>query len=134
MPQAAKLTAHNFIPANLGCGEVKLEIQSWHEILMNSQSRNIEGVADIFGVHQQTDFTVNRNGHFGAHDIVLGVRIVVGIETVEILVGLADHIGVNWTKCSIWPRIAEIECELPGLDLDGHGACTGLCEVDISPG
>ena len=40
---------------------------------------------DILGVHQQVDFPIHRNRHLGRHDIVFRIRIVVGIDTKEVL-------------------------------------------------
>src|SRR5271157_107306 len=134
MPEAAELAAHNFIPANFRCREMKLEIQSRHEILMNSQCWNIERVAHVFGVHHQPDFLVHRNGHLGGHDVISGIWIAVGIKAKEVLVGLADLVGVQRAELSVGPGIAEIEGELSGLDLNGQGVSTGRREVDIAPG
>ena len=85
MPQAAKLRADNFVPADLGRGEMHRKIQAGNKILLNAQLRHKERMPDILGVHQQVDFAVHRDGHFGGHDVVFRVRIVVRVQTKEIL-------------------------------------------------
>ena len=59
--------------------------------------------------------------------------IVVGIETVEILVGLVDHLRVDGPEGSIRAGVAEIKSELPGLDLDRHGVGRRWSEIYVSP-
>src|SRR5579864_2325354 len=101
---------------------------------MNPQRRNVERMAHVLGVHQQADFTVNRNRHFGGYDVVFGILVVGSIETIEVRVGLTDLVWVNRAELSIGARIAEIERKLPGLNLNGQGVGAGRGEVDGSPG
>jgi hypothetical protein len=56
---------------------MKRNIQSGHEILLDPQFGNVEGVPDVFRVHQQVDLPVHWNRHLGGHDIVFRILIVV---------------------------------------------------------
>ena len=60
-----------------------------------------------------------------SHDVIFGIRIMVHVQTEEVLAGLADHVGVNGAELSVRAGIAEIKGELSGLDLDRHGVRWG---------
>ena len=52
------------------------KIQAGDEILLHPQFRYVERMSHILRVHQQMDFAVHRNRHFGGHNIVFGVLVV----------------------------------------------------------
>ena len=66
------------------------------------------------------NLAVHRNRHFRSHDIILRVGIVVGIQAEEILIGLADLVGMNGPELSIGTRVPKVEGELTRLDLDPY--------------
>ena len=102
------------------------EIQARHEVLLDPQLRHVERMADVFGMHQQTNLTVDGHGHLGGDDVILRVRIMVRVKSEEVLSGFVDQIGMDGTELAIGTRIAEIKGELPGLDLNRHGVSAGL--------
>src|SRR5579872_1882038 len=91
-------------------------------------------MANVFGVHQQVDLVVHGDRHFCGDDVIFGVGIVIGIDTEEILVGFAHHLGMNRGERSIWSGITEVERELSGLDLDRDGIDRWSREVNVGPG
>src|SRR5579862_6556717 len=84
-------------------------------------------------MHKQVNLPVHRNCHLCGYDIVLGILIVSLIETEEIGVGLVDLVGMKGAELSIGAGIAEIECELAGLHLDGHRIGCRRSEIDARP-
>ncbi len=110
------------------------QIKAGHEILLDTQFGNKEGVPDILRMHEQMDFPVHGDGHFRGHDIVFGVRIVLRIEAEKILIALADVVGVNGSELSIRPRIAKVKRKLSSLHLDGQSIRGGWSEIDAGPG
>src|SRR5580704_3396407 len=121
MSQATKLGADNFVPANLSRGEVQRNIQPRNKILLHPQLSYKKGMSHILRVHEQMDFLVDGDGHFRGHNVVFRRRIMVGVETIKILISLVDQFRMNRPKRSIRTRIAERESELSGLDLDRDG-------------
>src|ERR1700693_4458432 len=91
-------------------------------------------MANVLGVHEQMDLLVYGNGQLRSHDVIPGFHIMFGIEAEQILGGLADQLGMNWTELSILTWITKIKCKLPGLSLDGHGVGRGWREVHPGPG
>ena len=79
-------------------------------------------MSNIFCMHQEMDLLVHGDRHFGGHDVVPGIRIMLGVETKEILRSLINEFRVSGAERSIRTGVTEIESELSGLDLDGHGA------------
>src|SRR5208283_2559402 len=96
-------------------------IQSGNKILLHPQLPHIKGMSNILRMHEQMDFLVHRDRHFCGHDVVPGIRIMLGVETKEILRSLINELGMNGAELPIRTGIAEIESELSGLNLDGHG-------------
>src|SRR5450759_115495 len=90
-------------------------------------------MANILRMHEQMDFLVHGDGHLGGHDVVFGIRIVVRVETEEILRSLVDEFGVKEAELSIGAGVAEIESELSGLDLDRHGVVRRRGEIHVGP-
>src|SRR5580693_1920679 len=90
-------------------------------------------MSNVFGVHQQMNFTIHRDSKFGCDDVVFGILIVSGIESKEILVRLIDLVGVEGTEFSVGTGIAEIESELARLHLDRNRVGGGRREGDVSP-
>src|ERR1700676_475132 len=109
------------------------KIEAWHEVLMDAQRRDVKRMANVLGVHEEMNLLIYRNGQLGSDDVVPGFHVMLGIEAKQILSGLADHLGMNWTKLSILTRITKIKCKLPGLNLDGHGVGRGWREVHPGP-
>src|SRR5216683_6209072 len=118
MSKSAKLGADNFVPAGLGRGEVQRNIQTGNKILLHPQLPHKKGMSNIFRMHEQMDFLVHGDRHLGGHDVVFGIRIMLGVETIEILRSLINELGVNGAQLSIRAGVAEIERELSGLNLD----------------
>src|SRR5579864_4198489 len=113
---------------------MNLQIETRYKVLMDPQGWHIEGVAHVFGMHQEADFTVDWNGHFRGHDVIFRISIVVLIQSIEVLVGLADLIGVNGTERTVRTGITEIKRKLSGLYLNRHGTGSGRSEVEFGPG
>src|SRR5205085_9121892 len=85
-------------------------------------------------VHEQMNLAVDGHSHFGGDDIVLGVGIVVGVQAIEILIGLTDHVGMNGSKRSVRTGVAKVKSELSSLDLDRNRISAGRSEVGVRPG
>src|ERR1700680_4445023 len=79
------------------------------------------------------DFLVHRDRHFSGNDVVLGICVMVGIETIEILRALIEQLGVNGAEGSVRTRVAEIKRKLPGLNLNWHGVGCRRGEINVSP-
>src|SRR5208337_3026730 len=90
-------------------------------------------MSDILRMHEEMDFLIDGDRHFGGYDVVPGIHIMLGIEAVEILRSLINELGVKWAELSIRTGIAEIESELASLDLDRHGIRRRRGEIDIGP-
>src|SRR5580704_6798778 len=133
VPQATKLAADNFVFANLGCGEMERKIQSRNKILVHSQRGNVERMPEILGVHEQVDFFVDRDSHLSGYNVVLGIGIVVGIETKEILCAFVDQLGMSGAEFSIRTGITKIKRELSGLHLNRDGVSRGRREINLGP-
>src|SRR3979490_269663 len=88
---------------------------------------------DIFCVHKQMDFLVNRDSHFGSYNIVPGFDVMLGIEAENILRALINEFWMQGSKLFIRTRVAEIKSELSGLRLDGHCRGGRRREIDVSP-
>src|SRR5580765_686572 len=91
-------------------------------------------MSNILRMHEQMDFLVHRDSHLGGHDVVFGIRIMFGVETIEILRSLINELGVNGAELSIRTGVAEIESKLSGLDLDGHGVGRRRRQIYVGPG
>src|SRR6202795_4481111 len=124
MSKSAKLGADNFVPAGLGRGEVQRNIQPGNKILLHPQLPN---------KHEQMNFLVYGDRHLSGHNVVFGIRIMFGIETKEILRSFIDEFRVKGAERSIRTRITEVERELSGLDLDGHGVSRRRGEIYVRP-
>src|SRR6202521_2184042 len=79
------------------------------------------------------DFLVHWNSHLGGDDVVFRIRIMFGIETKEILRSFIDEFRVKGAERSIRTGITEVERELSGLDLDGHGVSRRRGEIYVRP-
>src|SRR6267378_2638457 len=117
--QTTKLGTDYFVLANLGGSEMNRQIYSGYEIL---------------GMHEQMHFPVHWDSHLSGYDIVLGVWIVGGIKTKEILVSLTDQFRVEGAELTIRAGIAKIESKLAGLHLNWHGVRRRWSEIDAGPG
>ncbi len=65
---------------------MKREVQAGNKILLHPQLRHKKRMPDVLGVHQQVDFVVHRNRHFGGHNVVFGVLVVGQIKTKKVRV------------------------------------------------
>ena len=72
------------------------------------------------------DLAAHWDGHLCGHDVVFRIRIVIHVQTVEVLGRFADEVGVNWTQLSVRPRVTEVKGKLRPLNLNRHGVRTGL--------
>src|SRR5271170_2557762 len=90
-------------------------------------------MSHVLRMHKQMNFLVHRNGHLGGHNVVAGIHIMLGIKTKEILRSLVDEFGMKRSEFTIRARVAEIESELSGLNLDGHGIGRWRSEIYIGP-
>src|SRR5712671_1058504 len=88
---------------------------------------------DIFCVHEEMDFLINWDSHFGGHNIVPGFDVMLGIEAENILRALINEFRVQGAKLLIRTRVAEIKSELSGLRLDGHCRGGRRREIDVRP-
>src|SRR5450755_168407 len=88
----------------------------------------------IFRVHQEMDFCIDRDRHFGGHNVVAGVHIMLGIETKNVLISFVDEFGMKTAELPIHAGVAEVKGKLSSLDLDRHGISGGRVEVNIGPG
>src|SRR5579872_343243 len=79
------------------------------------------------------DLAVYWDGHLCGDNVILRIRIMGGVQPKEILVSLADHVGMSGTKFAIRPRVAEVEGKLTSLHLHRHGVSAGRLEIDIGP-
>src|ERR1700675_793013 len=133
MPEAAKLGTDDFILADFRCCEMKGDVQAGDEILLDAQFRDIERVAHVFGVHEQVNLAVHRNGHLSGYDVVFGILVVCSVEAKEVCIAFTDLVGVQRAKLSIRTGVAEIKCELSSLDLNRDGIGCGRSEIDAGP-
>src|SRR5438445_5603128 len=90
-------------------------------------------MSNILRMHEQMDFLVHGNSHLSGHNVIFGIRIMFGIETKEILRSLTNELRVKGAERSIRTGIAEVERELSGLDLDGHGVSRRRGEIYVRP-
>src|SRR5260370_13896220 len=111
MSEAAKLGADNFVLADLSCREVQRNIQTGNKILLHPQLPHKKGMSNILRMHEQMDFLVHGNSHLSGHNVILGIRIMFGIETKEILRSLTNELRVKGAERSIRTGIAELERE-----------------------
>src|SRR6185312_14583375 len=79
------------------------------------------------------NLAIYRDGHLCGDNVVLRIRIMGGIQPKEILVSLADHVGMSGTEFAIRPRVAKVKSKLTSLHLHRHGIGAGRLEVDIGP-
>src|SRR5229473_7284427 len=133
MSEAAKLGADDFVPADFRRREMNRNVQARDEILLYAQFRNVERVSYVLRVHEQMDLAVHRNSHLSGDDVVFRILVVRSIETKEICVGFADFVGMKRPEGSVRPGIAEIKCELSGLDLNWHRIGRRRSEIDAGP-
>ena len=49
---------------------MKRQIQAGNKILLDTQFPDVEGVAEIFGMHQQVDLFIYRDRHFSGDDVI----------------------------------------------------------------
>src|SRR5437870_10770628 len=78
-------------------------------------------------------FLVYRYGEFGGQNVVLGVWIVVWIESEQVLCALIDQIGMDRAKPAVRPRITEVKGKLPCLCLYLQSIRPGGREIDAGP-
>src|ERR1700693_79877 len=90
-------------------------------------------MSNILRMHEQMDFLVHGDRHLSGHDVVFGLRIICGVETKEILRSFIDEFRVKGAERSIRTGITEVERELSGLDLDGHGVSRRSGEIYVGP-
>src|SRR5271165_1365793 len=103
MAKTAKLGTDDFVLADLGRGEVKGEIESGHEILLDAQLANVEGMTHVLGVHHEVDFLVDRNDHFAGRDVIASGNIVLRIQAKEIRIAFIDLFRVDAAELAIGP-------------------------------
>src|ERR1700674_106877 len=133
MSKATKLGADDFVPTSLGRSEVKRNIQPGNKILLHPQLPHKKGMSNILRMHEQMNFLVHGDRHLSGHNVVFGIRIMFGIETKEILRSFIDEFWMKGAERSIWTGITEVERELSGLDLDGHGVSRRRGEIYVRP-
>src|SRR5579862_5906995 len=98
MAQSAKLRANNFIPADFCCREMKRNIESWDNILLQAQLGDVEIVDHVFGVQRKQDRSVDRNRQTSNHNIVSSGDVVRGIQSEIVAVPVADLIRMDRSK------------------------------------
>src|SRR5216684_4772305 len=133
VPEATKLRADDFVPADFRCREMNRDVQSGDEILLDAQFGNIERVSYILRMHEQVDLAVHWDGQFSGYDIVFGILVVRSIEAKEIRVSFTDLVGVKRAEPAIRTGVAEIKCKLSSLDLNRHRIGRGRSEIDAGP-
>src|SRR5581483_1158467 len=79
------------------------------------------------------NLAIHGDRHLRGHDVIFGSGIMVHIQPVKVLAGLADHVWMNGTELSVWTGITKVERELPRLDLDRQRIGRGRSEVHIRP-
>ena len=94
------------------------QIQPGYEILLNAQFAHIEGMINILGVHKEMNFPIDRNRELSGHDVILRIRVAVGIKTKKILVALINLVRVKRTKLSIRPGVAKIKKQIVRLEFE----------------
>src|SRR6185437_8722296 len=109
------------------------KIQARNKVLMDSQFWYEEGVSYIFRMHQQMNLAIYGNGHLSCDNVILRIGIVRCIQPKEILACLTDHVGMSGAKFPIRSGVAEVESELPGLDLKRHCIGARRSEIDTGP-
>src|SRR5437868_12712361 len=96
---------------------MKRKIQSGHKILLNAQLAHVERMSKILRVHKQADLAVCGNRKLCGHNVNLGIRIMIDIQTIKILVGLVNLLRMERAELSIRSGVAEVKGKLPGLHL-----------------
>src|ERR1700722_14018801 len=131
--ETTQLRAYNFVLADFCSGKMDGKIEAGHEVLMDAKRRDVKGMTNVLGVHEEMNLLIYRNGQLGGDDVISRFHVMFRIEAKQILGGLADHLGMNWTELSILTWITKIKCKLPGLNLDGHGVSRGWSKINSGP-
>src|SRR5258705_9695182 len=90
-------------------------------------------MADILGMHQQVDLTIDGNRQFAADNVVTGLHVGGGIESEEVGVAFVNLVRMQTAELAVGAGIAKIESELPGLRLDLQRIGVWRPEVDRGP-
>src|ERR1700690_4599541 len=90
-------------------------------------------MSHILGMHEQMNLLIHRDRHLRRHDVVSGIYIMLGIEAKEVLRSLVDEFGMKRSELSVGAGVTEIESELSGLHLDGHGIGRRGSEIHVGP-
>ncbi len=71
------------------------DVETGDEVLLNAESGNEEGVADVTGVEREGDGAVDWNDERCGDDVILRGDIADWIEPEIITSGIVDFIGVH---------------------------------------
>src|SRR5208282_298032 len=118
MTKPAELRAKNLETPGLSGCEVKREIQPRHKVLLNPQFADIEGMADVFGMHQEMNLSIYWNRELGGDDIVASLHVVRRIQAEIVLISFIDFVGMKRPKLSVRARVPKIKSKLPRLRLN----------------
>src|SRR5258708_34426316 len=106
MPESAELRADDFVLANLCRRKVDCKVQARHKVLLYAQLANVKGMSDIFGMHQQLNFPVDRHIKLAGNDVVARLDIIRGVEAEEIGIAFVNFVGMQRPELSINAGIA----------------------------
>ena len=118
MAQAAELSADDFKFAGLRGGEMQRDVEARHEILLDAQLADVEGVADVLGMQSELDGTIDRDGQRADDDVVAGSDVIGWVEAKVVAAAVVNFIGMQAAELAVGAGIAEIKGKLFGLNVD----------------
>src|SRR5215472_2842197 len=133
MAEAAQLGANDFVFADFCRGEVKGKVEPGNEVLLDAKLANVEGMTDVFGVHQKLHLAVHGHNQLAGHNVAS--RYVIGrIEAEIVLIALVYLVGMDCAELPVGARVAEVKGKLLGLGLDLKGSGSRRGEINVGPG
>src|SRR5215469_15165485 len=125
MAEAAQLRANDFVFADLRRGEVKGKVEPGNEVLLDAKLANVEGMTDVFGVHQKLHLAVHGHNQLAGHNVVPSRYVIGRIEAEIVLIALVYLVGMDCAELPVGARVAEVKGKLLGLGLDLKGSGAG---------
>src|SRR5580658_1304456 len=133
MAKPAELGTQNLEMSRLRGCEMKRKVQPRHEILLNPQFANIEGVADVFCMHQEMNLPVHGDGHLCRDDVISRFHIVRRIQSEIVLIPFIDLVWMKRSKLSVRSGIAKIKSKLACLRLHLQSVRFGRRKIHFGP-
>src|SRR6266478_9962591 len=123
MTQPAEFRASDLVVSRRNRGEVHVNGQAWHRVLLEAHGRNEEAVNHVVSSQDHFRFAAYRQVHRSCNEVVSGCGVG-GIETHGAFsaAGWVDQFWLGCSEFAIRSRIAEIPLELHSGNFHLHGA------------